>query len=55
MHRSLQMRMRNGVITCALVFIAIPVLKAADPSVMESTKAPQDVAPSTDATSPFWR
>jgi hypothetical protein len=55
MHRSLQMRMRNGVITCALAFIAVAILTAADPSVMESTKAPEDVVPSTDATSLFWR
>ena len=55
MHRSLQTRMRNGMIVCALVFIAVRILMAADPAVMESTEALEDVAPSTDATSPFWR
>jgi hypothetical protein len=55
MLRSPQTRIRNGIIACALVFIAVPILTAADPAVMESTKALEDVAPSTDATSPFWR
>ncbi|MGP0020281.1 MAG: carbohydrate-binding family 9-like protein [Candidatus Sulfotelmatobacter sp.] len=53
--RSLQTRMRYGVIACALVAVVAPMLMAADPAVMESTKAREDVAPSTDATSPFWR
>ena len=55
MHRSLQARVRDGVIACTLVFLALSMLMAADPAVMESTKAREDVAPSTDATSPFWR
>ena len=42
-------------IACAVVFIAVPILMAADPAVMESTKAREDMAPSTDATIPFWR
>jgi hypothetical protein len=54
MHRTVQTRMRNGVIG-ALVFIAIPILMASEPAVMESTKAREDAAPSTDATSAFWR
>ena len=55
MHRSLQARVRDGVIAGTLVFLAVSVLMAADPAVMKSTKAREDVAPSTDATSPFWR
>lgn len=55
MHRSLQSRMRNAVIACALVSVVVPMLMAADSAVMESTRAREDVALSTDATSPFWR
>ena len=55
MQRSLKMRVRNGVISCALAFLVVPMLMAADPAVTESTKAREDVAPSTDANSPFWR
>jgi len=55
MHRLLQTRIRDGVIACALAVIVGPMLMAADPAVIESTKAREDVAPSTDATSPFWR
>jgi len=55
MHPSLQTRLRNGVIACALAFIVAPMLMAADPAVMQSTKAREDVAPSTDATGPFCR
>jgi hypothetical protein len=49
----------DGVIACALVIVVIiiatQVLRAVDPAVMESTKAGEDVAPDTNATSPFWR
>jgi len=55
MRRSLPMRVRNGVIACALIFVAIPILVAADPEVMESTKAREDVVPSTDPDNAFWR
>ncbi len=47
MHRSLETRMRDGVIVCVLVLIAAQILMAADPAMMESTKAREDVAPST--------
>jgi hypothetical protein len=55
MHRSLETRMRDGVIACVHVLIAAQILMAADPAVMESTKARENVAPSTDPTIPFWR
>ena len=55
MHRFLQSRMRNAVMGCALVAMVVPMLMAADPAVMESTKAKEDVAPSADVASPFWR
>ena len=47
--------MRDGLIACVLVLIAGQILMAAEPAVMESTKAREDVAPSTDPTVPFWR
>ena len=50
----LQTRMREGLIACALVSLAAPILMAADPAVMESTRAREDVAPSTDVTNAFW-
>lgn len=53
--RSPQTRMRNAVIACALVALAGATVTAADSAVMQSTKAREDVAPSTDATSEFWR
>jgi hypothetical protein len=60
MHRSPETRMRDVVIACVLVLIAAQLIAAqipmaADPAVMESTKAREDVAPSTDPTIPFWR
>jgi hypothetical protein len=55
MHRSLETRMRDGVIACVLVLIAAQILTAAEPAVMESTKVREDVAPGTDPTIPFWR
>jgi len=54
-HRSLEARMRRAVIAGILVLIAAHILPAAEPAVMESTKAQEDVAPSTDPTIPFWR
>jgi hypothetical protein len=60
MHRSLKMCMRDDIIACALVLVVVQltgaqILTAADPAVMESTKAREDVAASTDPTIPFWR
>ena len=55
MHRSRETRIRGVVVACALVLIAARILTAAEPAVMESTKAREDVAPSTDPTIPFWR
>lgn len=55
MRRSPEALVRNGVIACAIVLIAAPILMAADPAVMESTKAREDVTPSTDTKSAFWR
>src|SRR5580692_8147641 len=55
MPRSLETRMRDGVIASVLVLIAAQTLMTAEPAVMESTKAQEDVAPSTDPTVPFWR
>jgi hypothetical protein len=55
MHRFFETRMRKGVMVCALAFIGVPTPMASDPLVMESTRAPEDEAPSTDATIPFWR
>ena len=55
MPRSLETRMRDGVIACVLVLIAAQTLMTAEPAVMESAKAREDVAPSTDPTVPFWR
>jgi Carbohydrate family 9 binding domain-like len=54
-HRSPETRMRGGVIACVLVLIAAQILTAAEPAVMESTKAREDVVPSTDPAIPFWR
>src|SRR5271169_3799114 len=55
MHRSLETRMPGGIIACVLVLIAAQILMAAEPAVLESTKAREDTAPSTDPTIPFWR
>jgi hypothetical protein len=55
MRRFLQTCMRDGLIACALVSIIVPILMAADPAVMESTKAGEDLAVSTDVNSAFWR
>jgi hypothetical protein len=55
MHRSRETRIRGGIIACVLVLIASQILMAAEPAVMESTEAREDVAPSTDPTIPFWR
>ena len=55
MYRSRETRILDGVIACVLVLIAAQILTAADPAVMESTKAREDVAPSTNPTIPFWR
>jgi Carbohydrate family 9 binding domain-like len=55
MHRSREARMRGAAIACILVLIAAQTLTAADRAVMESTKAQEDVAPSTDPTIAFWR
>jgi hypothetical protein len=55
MPRSLETRMRDGVIACVLVLIAAQTVMTAEPAVMESTKAREDVTPSTDPTIPFWR
>ncbi len=55
MYRSLLTPLGNGVIVCALISIGVSILMAADSAVMESTKSREDVALSTDSTSPFWR
>ena len=48
-------RIRDNVIACVLVLIAAQILMATEPAVMESTKAREDVTPSTDPTTAFWR
>lgn len=54
MHRQLGTCLPNGALACVLVFTAVKMLMAADPAVMESTKAREDVVPSADPTTPFW-
>jgi hypothetical protein len=55
MYRSRQARIFDGVIACTLILVAVQILAAAEPPVMESTKAQEDMAPSTDPTIAFWR
>jgi hypothetical protein len=55
MHRSLETRIFDRVIACVLFLIAAQIVMAGEPAVMESTKAREDVALSTDPTIPFWR
>lgn len=47
--------MRYFAIGCALFFVIAQLAMAADDAVFESTKAPQDMAPSTDPAIAFWR
>jgi hypothetical protein len=54
-YRSRKTRIFDCAIACVLVLIAAQILMAAEPAVMESTKAREDVASSTDPTVPFWR
>ena len=39
----------------ALIFVVARLTLAADEGVIESTKTPQDIAPSTDPSIPFWQ
>ena len=47
--------MRDFAIICGLLFVVAQLALAADDGVIESTKASQDMAPSTDPTVPFWQ
>jgi hypothetical protein len=52
--RSREARIVEGVIAYVLVLTVARIPMTAEPAVMESTKAREDVAPSTDPTIPFW-
>jgi type IV secretory pathway VirB3-like protein len=47
--------MRHFAIICVLLFVVAQLAWAADDGVIESTKASQDMAPSTDPAVPFWQ
>ena len=46
--------MRHFALICVLLFVVAQLALAAEEGVIESTKASQDMAPSTDPAVPFW-
>jgi Carbohydrate family 9 binding domain-like len=53
--RAAYFSVRNAICHCVLILVVSTLVLAADDSVIESTKAQHDVAPSTDPTISFWR
>lgn len=47
--------MRHFIVLCVLVVIGVQLARAAADSLIESTEAREDIAPSTDPGIAFWR